>query len=1021
MKPYVQAAGSGIFRFGHISWEAHGNAVSFTIETAFRKSVSKEEFRDAKIGDHLILFGKEPPQFLYGDSQFASTLTMEVTAVSNTEDWVMGVTHLTHTYSTPNNQERPWMAQLVGCCRISELANNADLGFEITAEVDLTAARSSPRAATLPVITVPLAGKSSTGAVAGALPIAPSAYIPSRSGANVQWGVSTPVDVGTAAALKSSSHAYLQLPLGPLQSGQTCAQSSVGSECLVQMLSGDSSVGGGGAAMTVEGWVRIGSPQGGYILSTDHLSGTGKRVSTLSLVANETHIIVGHEREEQGSSVEIIHEMYPTNGVNLTDLWAHVALVRTHESSPATSVATQCSSIKSGTSSRSVCSRTDTACECPLCGASAGKDTMAYRVYLDGQELFQQGVDPADIEVTCGPRCNGVTCTSSAGGSLNFGAYWGPNATMSGGAVYLEGWLDEWRFWNGARQQLKIEANRKVRMNTAREAYSGDPTEGSILPDNYLNFAVILATYSMDYTCPVGVAQPCDIVSMLPVYPKGQSSSSIYTLEARGTVVTAPPDSQGVMIWQTALNEHIGVDARGRVTFDPSKGPGNYQVTMTLANADGTAKVPLDFIVRVLDTASYSESSHAYPLCSGHYEPCHYAQNAFVPTLQILGSVVPNGFCSGNLSRVTPKTPIGDLTFLAFPCSINTWSGVEMKLEARGHDQATGSVTQVGFVVGPKPAGMDMKLVRSDEFGRMKIAWTPCDAHIGSHVVCLSANDAQNDWQDATMSAASEQTCVKVQVLADPAPNFDVSVGMTRVEVVHAIMGRESKFELYAADDNCLDHIEISIDELPAGAMLEKKPAHKMECTYAHSTLRWTPAFNFGGWDGTMCFNVTDTAKSCGQQAHSVQHCVRVYVERCVYAIQQDQQLQEVAAFYEASWMQLWSLNQGLRHPDIMMYDNQVIAVRHKYRAGPHDTAGAVAKRMGMPLQQMVLLNYDLRDRLASAEDVPLQANQQLCLIPNSCLGLASTHFSQIKFKDEGSLAEYASDAIPIAASSIPA
>jgi len=277
----VQSAGSGMFRFGHISWAAQGSKVSFTIETAFRKSVSKVEFRDAKIGDHLALFGKEPPQFLYGDSQYASTMTMEVTAVSNTEDWVMGVTHLTHTYATPNNQQRPWKAQLVGCCRISEIVNNAGLGFEITAEVDLTTASRSPRAATLPVITVPLAGKSMPGAIVGAPPIPPSAYIPSRSGANVQWGVGTPVDVGNAAALKSSARSYLQLPLSPLQSGHTCAQSSVGGGCLVQMLSGDPSVGGGGAAMTVEGWVKIASPQGGHILSTDHLSATGKRISTL--------------------------------------------------------------------------------------------------------------------------------------------------------------------------------------------------------------------------------------------------------------------------------------------------------------------------------------------------------------------------------------------------------------------------------------------------------------------------------------------------------------------------------------------------------------------------------------------------------------------------------------------------------------------------------------------------------------------------------------------------------------------
>lgn len=199
----VQAAGSGLFRFGHISWHAQGNTVSFTLETGFRKSVSDPKWREAKVGDRLLLFGKEPPQFLYGDSQFASTLVMDVTAVSQVEDWVMGVTQLEHTYATPNNKQRPWKAQLVGCCRLSEIKNNAELGFELTAEVDLTVAKRSPRAATLPMITVPLEGKP-----VGTMALPPSAYIPSRSGNDVEWNVGTPVDVGSAAAhiLKSLLH-----------------------------------------------------------------------------------------------------------------------------------------------------------------------------------------------------------------------------------------------------------------------------------------------------------------------------------------------------------------------------------------------------------------------------------------------------------------------------------------------------------------------------------------------------------------------------------------------------------------------------------------------------------------------------------------------------------------------------------------------------------------------------------------------------------------------------------------------
>jgi hypothetical protein len=65
------------------------------------------------------------------------------------------------------------------------------------------------------------------------------------------------------------------------------------------------------------------------------------------------------------------------------------------------------------------------------------------------------------------------------------------------------------------------------------------------------------------------------------------------------------------------------------------------------------------------------------------------------PRLQLLGSVVPNGFCSGNVAPTTAVTPVSDLTFLAFPCSLNTWAGFEMRLEARGHDVAQGQASQV--------------------------------------------------------------------------------------------------------------------------------------------------------------------------------------------------------------------------------------------------------------------------------------------------------------------------------------
>jgi len=213
-------AEKGTFRYGHISWEAKGNKVLFTIQAAFRKSVTHKAWSEAKIGDKLVLFGKEPPQFLYGDGQFKPVMTMEVTAVSQSQDWAMGVIRLEHTYGNPNNNERPWRAQFVGCCRIDELMNNANIGYELTAEVDLTRATRSPVAASLPIITVPLSGKPPPGAAANAPLPPPSAYIPSRSGGDVKWDVGAPLDVGTVVYLDAATGSFLRLPLAALQSGQ---------------------------------------------------------------------------------------------------------------------------------------------------------------------------------------------------------------------------------------------------------------------------------------------------------------------------------------------------------------------------------------------------------------------------------------------------------------------------------------------------------------------------------------------------------------------------------------------------------------------------------------------------------------------------------------------------------------------------------------------------------------------------------------------------------------------------------
>jgi len=187
----------------------------------------------------------------------------------------------------------------------------------------------------------------------------------------------------------------------------------------------------------------------------------GGAVDGRSIVANETAIVVGHEREAAGQgSVALQHAVFPTVGVNLTNQWVHIAVVRQHESAPSPTVPTQCSSVQdSGSNAPVVCSRTG-ACACPACGGSPGQNATTYRVYLDGHEILQAGVEPSRIQVVCGPSCHGLSCSqapSAANASLLFGAYGGPSGLNGGDVEFLDGWLDEWRIWQGVRSQLKIE------------------------------------------------------------------------------------------------------------------------------------------------------------------------------------------------------------------------------------------------------------------------------------------------------------------------------------------------------------------------------------------------------------------------------------------------------------------------------------------------------------------------------------------------------------------------------------
>ena len=111
------------------------------------------------MGDVIHLNGKQWPVFNYGDDSLSAGeyLKMQVMAYSKHENWVFGQSVITHTYATPNNKGKPWVASFTGCCKLSEINNQPqmDAPWLIQTNIDLLELTKSPRITAMPVFSLP--------------------------------------------------------------------------------------------------------------------------------------------------------------------------------------------------------------------------------------------------------------------------------------------------------------------------------------------------------------------------------------------------------------------------------------------------------------------------------------------------------------------------------------------------------------------------------------------------------------------------------------------------------------------------------------------------------------------------------------------------------------------------------------------------------------------------------------------------------------------------------------------------
>lgn len=390
-----------------------------------------------------------------------------------------------------------------------------------------------------------------------------------------------------------------------------------------------------------------------------------------------------------------------------------------------------------------------------------------------------------------------------------------------------------------------------------------------------------------------------------------------------------------------------------------------------------------------------------------------------------------------------------------YPYSIRMFAGFRLNLQLLAfdkqektvkNDQVTGAYyddiyTRLGFTMGRMPETAKFTAVQGTNPAQVDMTWTPCASDIGVHTMCFESADSHQMPGDSVIAAASapefstkspdrpyaartssEQRCVRIKVEEEPAPHFIVSpppLGVSDVTPVTpqlCTMGKQTELTVVVGSPNCQATLEVRAQvntSLPEGALLRAATPISSSilsaptpavCRVTRFQLVWTPLPTQGGLNEIVCFEAYSVqrggAGTCTDTPASARvHCVRLFVQRCRYALQKEEQLQEVAALFDVDWMRLWSLNSNVLHPDYVMYAGSnapPLMVGHLYRTRSNDEPLEIAKRMGMTTTQLQNLNYGLQ--LSSR----LAAGVMLCVVPNSCTGNTQTKYSLL---DPSSLA----------------
>ncbi|KAJ1496231.1 hypothetical protein T484DRAFT_1874597, partial [Baffinella frigidus] len=210
--------------------------------------------------------------------------------------------------------------------------------------------------------------------------------------------------------------------------------------------------------------------------------------------------------------------------------------------------------------------------------------------------------------------------------------------------------------------------------------------------------------------------------------------------------------------------------------------------------------------------------------------------------------------------------------------------------------------------------------------GSMKrmLAWVPRSA--GHFVFCYSGSVV------ASPTRASTQRCIDMDIKNDPAPVFQPLAPLSTK------MGKVLRFNVSYVDINHMDEKVSTMMDMEglqlAGATLGPVKSVGVPGDARHVIVSrevdWFPDPTYGGFSGDVCFKATDVA-GMYRTAQETRGCVKISVERCVWHVQTEDTLIQVAARFATNWLQIWHLNPQILHPDTALPPNMEINIGHLY------------------------------------------------------------------------------------------